>query len=135
MTKEAPNPNDQKGNGPKKYDLEDRTTLFAEAIIDFAKGIVLNPVTEPLVKQLVRAGTSIGANYVEADDTDTKKDFRYRIGICKRESRETKYWLRMVAHAVPALKDGARNHWREANELHLIFASIHRGKRNPDQNP
>ena len=128
MTKEAPNPNDLNGQPRRKYDLEDRTTRFAEAMIDFAKRVALTAVTEPLVKQLVRSGTSIGANYAEADDAESKKGFRYRIGICKRESRETKYWLRMIAHATPAIKEEARSHWREARELHLIFASIYRGK-------
>jgi len=54
----------------------------------------------------------------------SQRRFRYRIGICKRESRETKYWLRMIARAAPAIKEEARAHWREAKELHLIFASI-----------
>lgn len=128
MTKEAPNPNDLNEQPRRKYDLEDRTTRFAEAIIDFAKRVALTAITEPLLKQLVRSGTSIGANYAEADDAESKKGFRYRIGICKRESRETKYWLRMIAHAAPAVKEEARSLWREAKELHLIFASIYRGR-------
>jgi four helix bundle protein len=113
---------------PRKYDLEDRTTRFAEAIIEFAKVIRTNAITEPLIKQLVRSGTSIGANYVEADDASSRKEFRYRIGICKRESRETKYWLRMVAKAAPEMAEQARSQWTEAKELHLIFAKIYRGK-------
>jgi four helix bundle protein len=113
---------------PRKYDLEDRTTRFAEAIIEFAKVIRTNAITEPLIKQLVRSGTSIGANYVEADDASSRKEFRYRIGICKRESRETKYWLRMVAKAAPEMAEQARPQWTEAKELHLIFAKIYRGK-------
>ena len=130
MTKEARNPNvgAQKRLCEKRYDLEERTARFGEAIIDFAKRIPLNPVNEPLIKQLVRAATSIGANYCEADDSGTKKEFRYRIGICKREARETKHWLRMIAAAMPDLKDEAKIHWREAKELNLIFAAIHRGK-------
>ena len=113
---------------PRKYDLEDRTTRFAEAIIEFAKVIRTNAITEPLIKQLVRSGTSIGANYVEADDASSRKEFRYRIGICKRESRETKYWLRMVAKAAPEMAEQVRSQWTEAKELHLIFAKIYRGK-------
>jgi four helix bundle protein len=105
---------------PRKYDLEDRTTRFAEAIIEFAKVIRTNATTEPLIKQLVRSGTSIGAS--------SRKEFRYRIGICKRESRETKYWLRMVAKAAPEMAEQARSQWTEAKELHLIFAKIYRGK-------
>jgi four helix bundle protein len=108
------------------YDLEDRTSRFGEAIIDFAKCVPVNPVTRSLIDQLVRSGTSVGANYVEADDAGSGNDFRYKIGICKRESRETKYWLRMIARAVPALKGDARALWREARDLHLIFAKIWR---------
>ncbi|HEV8069217.1 MAG TPA: four helix bundle protein [Planctomycetaceae bacterium] len=113
---------------PRKYDLEERTTRFGEGIIEFAKTVRATAITEPLIKQLVRSGTSIGANYVEADDASSRKEFRYRIGICKRESRETKYWLRMIAKALPELAEYARLHWTEAKELHLIFAKIYRGK-------
>lgn len=114
---------------PRRYDLENRTARFGEAMIDFAKRIPVTLVTEPLIGQLVRAATSIGANYCEADDAGSKKEFRYRISICKRESRESKHWLRMIAAAAPDLKDEARRHWQEAKELHLIFAAIFRGKR------
>jgi len=128
MTKEARNLNDRTKDKPRRFDLEDRTTRFAEAVIDFAKIIPVTAITEPLVNQLVRSGTSIGANYAEADDASSRKDFRYRIGICKRESRETKYWLRMIAKAAPEMAERARVQWVEAKELHLIFAAIYRGK-------
>ena len=85
-------------------------------------------MTEPIIVQLVKSGTSVGANYCEADDAGSRKEFLYRISICKRESRESKYWLRMTAAAAPELKDEARTHWQEAKELHLIFAAIYRGK-------
>ena len=120
--------NDESKQPEKRYDLEERTARFGEAIIGYAKKVPVNPVTEPLLGQLVRAGTSVGANYCEADDAGSKKEFRYRISVCKRESRESKHWLRMMAAAVPELADQARVHWREAKELHLIFAAIHRGK-------
>jgi four helix bundle protein len=112
----------------RRYDLEERTAKFGEAVIHFAKRVPVNNVTEPIVRQMVRSGTSVGANYCEADDAGSKKEFRYRISICKREARETKYWLRMVASAAPELKEEARRHWQEAKELHLIFASIYRGR-------
>jgi four helix bundle protein len=112
----------------KPYDLEERTAQFGEAIIAFAKRIPVSPVTQPLIPQLVDSGTSIGANYCEADDAGSKKEFRYRISLCKRESRETKHWLRMVAVAAPELKADARPLWQEAKELNLIFSAIHRGK-------
>ena len=108
------------------YDLAERTALFGEAIIDFAKTIPVNRVTERLISQLAGAGTSVGANYCEADDAVSKKDFRHRISICKKEARETKYWLRMIGAAVPEMKPQCRELWQEAKELHLIFASIWR---------
>lgn len=111
------------------FDLEERTAEFGEDVIGFVRTIRITPVTEPLVQQLVRSGTSVGANYCEADDAGTKKEFRYRISLCKRESRETKHWLRMMAKAVPEKKDEARRLWQAAKELNLIFASIHRGGR------
>ena len=86
-----------------------------------------------MIDQFVRAGTSIGANYCEADDAGSKKEFKYRISMCKRESRETKHWLRMIATAMPELKDETRSLWREAKELHLIFATIHRKVRRPTE--
>jgi|SRR3989344_1848949 len=113
--------NDQRS---KKYDLEERTAKFGEDIIEFAKKIPINPVTQRIIPQLIAAGTSVGANYCEADDAESSKDFRHKIGICKKEARETKYWLRMVATAVPELKEAARLLWQEAKELHLIFNAI-----------
>src|SRR5260221_6686807 len=121
MTKESPNPNDR-----PKFDLEERTTQFDETVIVFAKKIPKNPVTLPLISQFVRSGTSVGANYCEADDATSKKDFKHKICICRKEARETKLWLRMVAAAEPELKIEARKLWQEAKELHLIFAAIWR---------
>jgi four helix bundle protein len=74
-----------------KYDLEERTAVFAERVIDFAVEVERNAVTLPLITQLVRAATSVGANYCEADDAESKKDFRHKIGLCRKEARETKY--------------------------------------------
>ncbi len=107
-----------------EYDLEERTAKFGEAIIVFAKKVPENSVTRPLVSQLIGSGTSIGANYCEADDAESRKDFIHKIGICKKEARETKHWLRMIALAVPELKEEARKLWLEARELHLIFNAI-----------
>jgi four helix bundle protein len=117
--------------GHRRFDLEERTARFGEAVIRFAKRVAIGPITEPLIKQLVRSATSIGANYCEADDAGSKKEFRYRISVCKRESRETKHWLRMLAAAAPENKDDARALWQEAKELHLIFATIFRGRTKP----
>jgi len=111
----------------KKYDLEERTASFGKNIIKFANKIPRTPVTIPIITQLVRAGTSIGANYCEADDAVSKKDFKNKIGTCKKESRETKYFLRMIATSVLDLKDEARILWQEAKELNLIFNKIFHG--------
>jgi four helix bundle protein len=110
----------------RQYDLEERTARFGEEVIAFAKRIPLNDVTRPLVSQLVRAAASIGANYVEADDSDSKKDFRFKIGLCRREAKETKHWLRMIVAAEPTLNEAARPLWQEAKELNLIFGAIRR---------
>ena len=112
----------------RDYDLEERTARFGEAIIDFAKTIPQNPVTNRIIGQLVGAGTSVGANYVEADDAVSKKDFLKSIGICRKEARESKHFLRMAVRAVPELKPQARVLWLEAKELHLIFSRIWRNK-------
>jgi len=108
----------------KNYNLEERTAKFGEEIIKFVKGITNTPENIPLKKQLVRAGTSIGANYCEADEAESKKDFVHKIGLCKKESRETKYWLRMISVVNQNLKEKARKLWKEAHEFNLIFASI-----------
>ena len=108
----------------KKYDLEERTAKFGENIIKFAKKIPKNEITRSLITQLVKAGTSVGANYCEADDAESGKDFKHKIGIAKKEARETKHWLRMIAVTCPELKEEARKLWQEAKELHLIFNSI-----------
>jgi len=114
----------------RAYDLEERTARFGEAVIDFAKTIPQNPVTNRLISQLVGAGTSVGANYVEADDSVSKKDFLKSIGTCRKEARETKHFLRMIARAVPELKLQVRELWMEARELHLILSRIRRGRKN-----
>lgn len=107
------------------YDLEERTAKFGEDIIEFAKRIPKNSVTVSLISQLVRAGTSVGANYCEADNACSKKDFANKIAFCKKESRETKHWLRMIVKAEESLKNDAWCHLiKEAQELNLIFAAI-----------
>lgn len=113
----------------KKFDLANRTTILGENIILFASQIKTGPITNPIINQIVRSGTSIGANYMEADGADTKKDFIYKIGICKRESKETLHWLRMVAIACPDLVIQARILWKEVHELVLIFSTIIRNSK------
>ena len=109
-----------------RYDLEERTAKFGEDVVKFCQRIPNNNVNGPLVKQLVKAATSVGANYCEADDAESKKDFRHKIGICKKETRESKHFLRMIAVAVPVVRSEAQKLWQEAKELNLIFNSIYR---------
>jgi four helix bundle protein len=107
-----------------KFDLEERTAKFGEQIIKFAKSLPRNIVTLPLIDQLVRAGTSVGSNYCEADCAETRKDFEHKMGISKKESKETKHWLRMIACAEPDFTERSRELWKEAHELNLIFTAI-----------
>lgn len=124
MTKEG-----SKSHGKRDFDLEERTAAFAETVIRFARTLPSTPVATPLIGQFIRSGTSIGANYCEADDAESKKDFIHKIAICRKEARETKFWLRAIAAAVPESKDKARVLWFEARELHLIFAAIWRSSK------
>ena len=109
-----------------KYDLEERTSVFAENVVMLIKNTPKNNVTLPIVDQLIRAGTSIGANYMEANGASSKKDFKNKIFICKKESKETQYWLRILANAVDQeeTKSICRKLWQEAKELSMIFATI-----------
>ena len=108
----------------KVYDLEERTGIFGENVIDFCKKIPKNEITKPLISQLVRSSTSVGANYCEADCAESRKDFEHKLGIAKKEAKESKHWLRMVARAAPELRDEAKILWKESNELQLILIAI-----------
>jgi len=109
---------------PNNYDLEERTAKFGETVIIFCKGLKLDTVLNPLVNQLVRSATSIGANYMEANGASSKKDFQNKIFICKKEAQETKHWLRMIAVYREDKKEEMRILWKEAQELTLIFQKI-----------
>ena len=98
--------------------------MFGEGIIAFCSSLKDSPVDRPLISQVIRSGTSIGANYMEADGAESKKDFQHKIGICKKESKETMHWMRMIAKANPNRADDCRKLWKEAHELTLIFSTI-----------
>jgi four helix bundle protein len=110
----------------KPHDLEERTAQFGEAIIRFTKKIPRGPGNDRLIGQLTGCGTSTGANYCEASECFSKKDFKFIIGRCVKEAKETRFFLRMVATAEPKLAAEARMLYREARELHMIFASMYR---------
>lgn len=111
-------------NSANKYDLEERTAKFGENIIKFCQGIKQDTITKPLINQLIRSGTSIGANYMEANAASSRKDFKNKIHICKKEAQETKHWLRMIVLCVYDKKVIARDLWKESQELTLIFGKI-----------
>jgi four helix bundle protein len=81
-------------------------------------------INRELTRQLVRAATSVGANYSEADGAESKRDFGHKIAICKKESKASKHWLRMIARPNPHRKEECRDLWGEAHEMTLIFSSI-----------
>jgi four helix bundle protein len=124
MSNQIPNPNNK-----KKYDLSERTAKFGEEIIEFANSLSDTPVNRPLIGQIVRSGTSIGANYMEADGASSKKDFHHKISFCRKESKETMHWLRMIAKANFNKRDKCRKLYQEAHEFSLIFSSILKRKK------
>ena len=112
-------------SGPNnKYNLEERTAEFGENIIELAQKVPRNVITTPILNQIIRSGTSIGANYYEANNASSKIDFRNKIYISKKETNETKFWLRMLVKIDPSLKDRVRELWQEAQELNMIFQKI-----------
>ncbi len=108
----------------KIFDLEERTAIFGESVIKFVKKLESDIVNNRLVDQVIRSATSIGANYMEANGSESKRDFKHKISICKKESKETEHWLRMIANANNQKMDKLRVLWKEAHELTLIFSKI-----------
>lgn len=108
------------------FDLEERTAQFGEAIVRFCKRIPRSPSNDRIIGQLTGCGTSVGANYCEANEAQSKKDFRCTVNRCVKEAKETKFFLRMAAAAEPSVADECRKLYREAKELHLIFAAMYR---------
>ena len=118
--------NNEENKNIKKYDLEERTAKFGESVIRYCRGLPKGELTRRIIDQLIGCSTSVGANYAEADDAESSKDFKHKIGICKKESRESKHFLRMSAIAVPEKAEEARKLWLEAKELNLIFNAIYK---------
>ena len=110
----------------RTYDLEERTAKFAEEIINFLRTIQETAINRRIISQLVGSAGSFGANYCEANEAESKRDFIHKIGICKKEIKETQHWLRLLTSSNPELQDEMRIFWQEAHELLLIFAKIKR---------
>lgn len=107
-----------------KYDLEERTTVFAENIIELCSKINKTIINQNMVVQLIKSATSVGANHCEADTAESKKDFIHKIGICKKEAKESRYWLRLLYKGAPGVVNETKILWQEAHELQLIFIAI-----------
>ncbi len=107
-----------------KYDLEERTAKFAENVIGLLRTIKITPLNSRIVDQLVGSSGSIGANYNEANEGESKKDFYYKLSISKKEIKETLHWLRLLSTAEPDIADKLKILWSEAHELLLIFSKI-----------
>lgn len=113
----------------KVFDLVERTARFGEAVIRLGKQVKPTTVSRPVVSQLVRSATSIGANYAEARAAQSGRDFDHKIGLCKKEASETMYWLRMMMTVEPAASDECGALEREAHELVMIFSAILKKRR------
>ncbi len=107
-----------------KQDLEERTARFGEKVIEFVKKLPANLVTRPLISQLIRSSTSIGANYMEADAAESKNDFIHKIAIARKEAKESMHWIRMISVAENNEAIDCKILWKEAQELVLILSSI-----------
>ncbi|MCX6744351.1 MAG: four helix bundle protein [Candidatus Parcubacteria bacterium] len=86
------------------------------------KKIPKTVINLPLISQAIRSVTSIGANYCEASGACSKRDFKNKLYICKKEAKESKYWLDLIGKANPELKNECQKYWQEAHELTLIFS-------------
>lgn len=109
----------------KTYDLEERTAKFAERVRDFCLKLPKNQANNEYIPQLIRAGSSPGANYIEANESIGDKDFKMKIKTCRRESKESAYWLRLVINDGNKEMEDERIALRqEAREFILIFTAI-----------
>lgn len=109
---------------PNKYDLEERTLIFGKKVILLVKSLPKNAINDRLSDQFIRSGTSLGSNYREANETETKKDFAFRMRICRKEAKETIYWLNLILENNPEFRSKIEPLIKESMELVKIFAAI-----------
>jgi four helix bundle protein len=117
--------NQHKDLQANNYDLTERTTKFGQDILLFCKKLAKDEISKPLISQIVRSATSIGANYREANCAVSKKDFILKISLCRKEANETEHWLTMLSTIFPEEKTELRNLWQENHQLSLIFSKIY----------
>ncbi|MFZ5392523.1 MAG: four helix bundle protein [Patescibacteria group bacterium] len=106
------------------YNLEKRTSDFGIKIISLCKSIKINIINKNTINQVIRSGTSIGANYHEANDSSSKRDFKNKIFICKKETNETKYWLKMLYSSELDNRVEIQKLYQESQQLNMIFQKI-----------
>lgn len=111
-------------NKAKKYDLDERTLEFGRRVVVLCKSLPRDLVNTELARQCIRSGTSIGANYLEANDSLGKKDFVYKMKISRKEAKETIYWLKLIVEANKKLESRMEGLLQEAFELKKILSSI-----------
>lgn len=115
---------EEKSQKRRPFDLEQRTLSFAKDVIRLCKQLPQNVINREIVGQLVRSSGSVGANYREANDALSKKDFNYRIKIVRKEAKETCYWLELLLEANPEQRSDIDRLFNESVELKKIFSSI-----------
>jgi len=108
----------------KHYDLEDRTLRFAQRVREFIKKLPKTLANFEDTRQLVNASGSVGANYIEANETLSKRDFVMRIKICRKEAKESRYWLRLIDVHDDHQENMRRELENESTELTSIFGAI-----------
>jgi four helix bundle protein len=109
----------------KQYDLEDRTLRFAKIVREFVKKIPKTPANFEDISQLIRSSGSVGANYIEANESLSKKDFVMRIKISRKEAKESRFWLNLIDTGVnKEIEESRIELMNEATELMNIFGSI-----------
>lgn len=107
----------------RKFDLEERTFAFTKAVFNFVKRLPRSLTNMEVAKQLIRSSGSVGANYIEASESLSRKDFAMRIKICRKESKESRYWLRLI-ECNEEDEPKQNDLMRESTELMKIFGSI-----------
>ena len=113
-----------KSEETRRYDLEERTLAFSKRAVKFCRALPRTVIDSEMGKQLMRSATSVGANYIEANECLGRKDFLMRIRICRKEAKETGYWLKLLDTVGPDLSCEQEYLLQESAELTRIFGSI-----------
>jgi len=108
-----------------EYNLEERTVKFSRDLLTLCASVKPNMVNENMLKQVLRSGTSVGANYCEANGATSRTDFKAKIHICKKEAKETQYWLKLIIISDPNIQNDIKCLQRESHELIMIFSKIY----------